>query len=72
MTTALLVIDMQMHMADRTASGRPRCNPDAETHVANLLVLFRSQNRPVFHVLHHDTDPRACRLQLVPYPAAMN
>lgn len=57
MTTALLVIDMQMHMADRTAAGRPRCNPDAETHVASLLALFRSQNLPVFHVLHHDPDP---------------
>ena len=57
MTTALLVIDMQMHMADRTAAGRPRCNPYAEVHVASLLALFRGQNRPVFHVLHHDTDP---------------
>ena len=59
MTTALLVIDMQMHMADRTASGRPRCNPDAETHVASLLALFRAQGRPVYHVLHHDTDPKS-------------
>ena len=40
MTTALLVIDMQMHMADRTAAGRPRCNPDAETHVASLIALL--------------------------------
>ena len=57
MATALLVIDMQMHMADRTASGRPRCNPDAETHVAGLLALFRGKGLPVFHVLHHDLDP---------------
>ena len=57
MATALLVIDMQMHMADRTASGRPRCNPDAETHVASLLALFRGKGLPVFHVLHHDLDP---------------
>ena len=57
MTTALLIIDMQMHMADRTAAGRPRCNPHAETNVASLLALFRSETRPVFHVLHHDTDP---------------
>ena len=57
MATALLVIDMQMHMADRTASGRPRCNPDAETHVASLLALFRVKGLPVFHVMHHDLDP---------------
>lgn len=57
MATALLVIDMQMHMADRTASGRPRCNPDAEIHVASLLALFRAKGLPVFHVLHHDLDP---------------
>ncbi len=57
MTTALLVIDMQMHMADRTAQGRPRCNPDAEIHIAHLLALFRGKNRQVFHVLHHDTAP---------------
>lgn len=57
METALLVIDMQMHMADRTASGRPRCNPDAEVHVASLLALFRGKGLPVFHVMHHDLDP---------------
>lgn len=57
MAIALLVIDMQMHMADRTAAGRPRCNPDAEAHVASLLALFRSRNLPVFHVFHTDTDP---------------
>ena len=57
MGTALLVIDMQMHMADRTASGRPRCNPDAEKHVASLLALFRAKGMPVFHVMHHDIDP---------------
>ena len=59
METALLVIDMQMHMADRTASGRPRCNPDAEIHVASLLALFRAKGLPVFHVLHHDLDPES-------------
>lgn len=57
MGIGLLVIDMQMHMADRIASGRQRCNPDAETHVANLLALFRAKGLPVFHVLHRDPDP---------------
>jgi nicotinamidase-related amidase len=53
MTTALLVIDMQMEMTFRTQSGRDRANPDAETNVAALLALFRGQGRPVIHV-HHD------------------
>ena len=53
MVTALLVIDMQMEMTHRTLSGRDRANPAAETHVASLLALFRSENRPVIHV-HHD------------------
>lgn len=53
MTTALLVIDMQMEMTFRTQSGRERANPDAEIHVAALLALFRAQGRPVIHV-HHD------------------
>lgn len=57
MTTALLVIDMQMGMAHRTASGRPRANPEAETHVASLLALFRAKGLPVVHVLHDDPDP---------------
>ena len=53
MSTALLIIDMQMEMTFRTQSGRERANPDAEAHVAALLALFRRQNRPVIHV-HHD------------------
>lgn len=54
MRAALLVIDMQMEMAFRTRSGRDRANPDAETHVAALLAVFRGQNRPVIHVQHDE------------------
>jgi nicotinamidase-related amidase len=57
MTTALLVIDMQMGMAARTAAGRARANPQAEDHVAALLALFRGQGLPVVHVHHNDPDP---------------
>lgn len=57
MTIALLVVDMQMKMADRIAAGRPRCNPQAETNIAALLALFRARVLPVYHVLHHDADP---------------
>ena len=59
MTTALLVIDMQMGMARRTQAGQQRANPGAEDRVAELLALFRAQRRPVVHVLHHDDDPRS-------------
>lgn len=57
MATALLVIDMQMGMARRSAEGRARANPQAEDHVAGLLSLFRAQGWPVVHVHHDDTDP---------------
>lgn len=57
MTTALLVIDMQMGMARRTASGRPRANPQAEDRVADLLALFRARGLPVVHVHHDDPHP---------------
>ncbi|QYK41324.1 MAG: isochorismatase family protein [Paracoccaceae bacterium] len=57
MATGLLVIDMQMGMADRTTAGRPRANPQAEDHVAALLSLFRERGLPVVHVHHDDPDP---------------
>lgn len=59
MGTALLVIDMQMAMMDRIASGRQRCNPQAESHMSGLLALFRGKGLPVFHVMHHDVDPKS-------------
>lgn len=53
MATALLVIDMQMGMAERIASGRPYANAGAESRIADLIALFRSRGLPVVHV-HHD------------------
>ncbi|TXI05616.1 MAG: cysteine hydrolase [Pseudorhodobacter sp.] len=53
MATALLVIDMQMGMADRIASGRPYTNAGAEGRMADLIALFRGKGLPVVHV-HHD------------------
>jgi nicotinamidase-related amidase len=55
--TALVVIDMQEGMAERTRAGRERANPEAEALVAGLLTLFRARGLPVFHVLHDDPDP---------------
>ncbi len=57
MATALLVIDMQMGMADRIAAGRTPVTPEAEAHVAALLAFFRAQGRPVVHVHHDDVHP---------------
>ena len=53
-TTALLVIDMQMEMAHRTEAGRDRANPQAESHIADLLALFRARGLPVIHVHHSE------------------
>jgi nicotinamidase-related amidase len=75
MTTALLVIDMQMGMATRTAQGRPRANPQAEDRVADLLALFRARGLPVVHVHHDDPDPaspfRRDRPDGAPMPCAL-
>lgn len=51
---ALLVVDMQMEMANATAAGRPRANPDAEDNTAGLLAGFRAAGLPVLHVMHDD------------------
>lgn len=59
MTTALLIIDMQMGMADRIAAGRPVAVPEAEANMAALLALFRGRGLPVVHVHHDDTHPES-------------
>lgn len=56
MTTALLIIDMQMGMEHRRVAGRPRANLHAEDHVASLLRMFRARSLPVVHVHHDDPD----------------
>ncbi len=56
-TTALLIVDMQMEMANATAAGRPRVNPQAEDLTAALLAAFRGAGFPVCHVLHDDPRP---------------
>lgn len=57
--TALLIVDMQMEMANATAAGRPRVNPQAEDNVAKLLAGFRAANLPVVHVMHDDPRPES-------------
>jgi nicotinamidase-related amidase len=58
MTTALLVIDVQMDFVSRRKAGRAWGNPTADIKIAELLAAFRSKGLPVWHVHHHGTDPR--------------
>lgn len=56
MTTALLVIDVQMALAAEDAAGAERSCPEAETNIASLLERFRNSGQPVIHIHHHGTD----------------
>ena len=56
MTTALLVIDVQMALADIDASGEERSCPEAETNITRLLERFRSDGAPIVHIPHHGAD----------------
>ena len=58
MSTALLVIDVQMAFAARRDAGQLWANPQADASIATLLAAFRAQNLPVLHVHHHGLDPR--------------
>ena len=57
MKTALLVIDVQMALADEDASGAERSCPDAEHNIATLLERFRNSGDLVVHIHHRGTDP---------------
>jgi nicotinamidase-related amidase len=57
MTTAVLMIDMQMGMADRIAAGRLPVNPGAMDKMAELLALARGAGVAVIHVHHDDANP---------------
>ena len=56
MTTALLVIDVQMALADVDASGEERSCPEAESNITRLLESLRANGAPVIHIHHHGTD----------------
>lgn len=51
--TALVIIDMQMGMAERIAAGREVAVARAPENMAKVLALFRARGLPVIHV-HHD------------------
>lgn len=55
--TALLIIDMQMAMAERIAAGRAAVNPEAGAAIARLAAACRAKGVAVVHVRHHEADP---------------
>ncbi len=58
-STALLIVDMQEEMANRTRDGLQRANPQAEEKIAELTAVFRGRGLPVLHVLHDDPNPNS-------------
>ncbi|HTB86976.1 MAG TPA: cysteine hydrolase family protein [Steroidobacteraceae bacterium] len=53
---ALLIVDVQNAIdAPYHAVDGPRNNPDAERRIAQLLVVWRRQHRPIIHIRHDST-----------------
>ncbi|MEM1257005.1 MAG: cysteine hydrolase family protein [Bacteroidota bacterium] len=50
--TALLLIDVQKGLDEWDFFGEERNNPHAEENMASILIQWRKENRPVFHVQH--------------------
>lgn len=57
MKTALLVIDVQMALANDDANGAERSCPEAEKNISSLLAAFRERGDAVVHIHHHGLDP---------------
>jgi len=54
--TALLLIDIQKGLDDWEFYGGQRNNPNAEENMLKLLIDWRKEKRPVFHVRHSSTN----------------
>jgi nicotinamidase-related amidase len=55
---ALLIVDVQTAIdAPYHAVDGPRNNPDAERRIAQLLVAWRRERRPIIHIRHDSTTP---------------
>ena len=52
---ALIVIDVQNAIDD--PKWGPRNNPGAEAVIADLLVAWRAEALPIFHIRHDSTEP---------------
>ena len=52
----LLIIDVQKAIDESYhAAEGPRNNPDAERKIAQLLAVWRRDNRPIIHIRHDST-----------------
>ena len=56
MTTALMIIDMQMDMQKRINGGRDHVNPEAADNIAALAAAYREAGKPIIHVRHREDD----------------
>jgi nicotinamidase-related amidase len=56
-SAALLVIDVQRGLDDPKYGQRS--TPEAESNIARLLSLWRSEGRPILHVQHLSTSPQS-------------
>ncbi|MBX7152341.1 cysteine hydrolase [bacterium] len=56
---ALLLIDIQKGFDNIQYWGGQRNNPYAEENAKNLLMHWRKNNLPVFHIQHCSTNPRS-------------
>jgi nicotinamidase-related amidase len=55
---ALLIVDVQKAIDERYhAVIGPRNNPDAERRIAQLLIAWRREHRPIIHIRHDSTTP---------------
>ena len=52
-TMALIIVDMQKGMAN----AGPRNNPEAESHIGQLLDHWRERGQPIVHVRHLSRTP---------------
>lgn len=58
-TPALILIDVQKGFEDVQYWGGERNNPDAEINMVKLLVFWRKNNMPIFHIKHCSTNPNS-------------
>ena len=54
---ALILIDLQKGFDDIEYWGGQRNNPDAEKNAAELLMIWRKNDLPVFHIKHCSSNP---------------
>lgn len=56
---ALILIDIQKGFDNIEYWGGQRNNPDAEEHAAELLILWRKHDLPIFHIKHCSSNPKS-------------